>query len=566
MQNKNLSEYISELKSFINNNDYLSCIDLLSQAIKHFPHEEKLKLNLGNIYKMLERKGEAIDVYTSLLETPLSSIAYNNLSLIMLELGNNQKSVEYAREALKSNKEYNDAKYNLAVGLFENKEYLKSLDICLELASDSDYKNRAFELKVRIEQITCNWDNYVQTQQLLKSNQVTVHPFLHISSVSNEISNYENACTWGKNNMSSLIKKEITKTDDKIRLGFLCGEIRNHPTFYLMKNFFKNLDKDIFSIYMFSYNHEADKKLNIEQDFNEFVDITALSTTESTNKIQSYDLDILIDLTTIISHNRSNIINQDIAKITIAYLAFPGTTGSQIYDYILTDNIVTPLDNQKYFTEQFLYLPKSYQINNGDINTDIKNKRSDFGLPNEGIILGCLNQSFKLDPIFFDIWLTIMKNHESTFLWLLDYGYEMRENIKKFIDKRIDSKRIIYADRINYERHLKRIQHIDIALDTRIYNGHTTTIEMIQAGVPLVTLKGSHFASRVSSSILKNLELDDFITESYEEYESKIISLINKDECASAKNLIKQKINNPEIFSVRSFTKDFEQTLLKCFS
>ena len=566
MQNKNLSEYISELKSFINNNDYLSCIDLLSQAIKHFPHEEKLKLNLGNIYKMLERKEEAIDVYTSLLETSLSSIAYNNLSLIMLELGNNQKSIEYAREALKSNKEYNDAKYNLAVGLFENKEYLKSLDICLELANNNDYKNRAFELKVRIEQITCYWDNYIKTHQLLKSNQIPVHPFLHISSVSDEISNYKNACAWGKNNMSSRVKKEITNTDDKIRLGFLCGEIRNHPTFFLVKNFFKNLNKDIFSIYMFSYNHETDKKLHIEQDFDEFIDITALSTAESTNKIQSYDLDILIDLTTIISHNRSNIINQDIAKITIAYLAFPGTTGSQIYDYILTDNIVTPLDKQKYYAEQFLYLSKSYQINNGDINTDIKNERSDFSLPNEGIILGCLNQSFKLDPIFFDIWLTIMKNHESTYLWLLDYGYEMRENIKKFIDKRIDSKRIIYADRINYERHLKRIQHIDIALDTRIYNGHTTTIEMIQAGVPLVTLKGSHFASRVSSSILKSLELNDFITESNEEYESKIISLIKEDERASAKNLIKQKINNPEIFSVRSFAKDFEQTLLKCFS
>jgi protein O-GlcNAc transferase len=566
LQNKNLSEYISEFKSFINTNDYLPCIDLLLQAIKHFPHEEKLKLNLGNIYKLLDRKDEAIDVYASLLETPFSSIAYNNLSLIMLELGDNQKCIEYAREALKSNLEYNDAKYNLAVGLFENKEYLKSLDICLELVNDSDYKNRAFELKVRIEQITCYWDNYIKTHQLLKSNQIIVHPFLHVSSVSDEISNYENACTWRKNNMSSLIKKEITKTDDKIRLGFLCGEIRDHPTFYLVKNFFKNLDKNIFSIYMFSYDHETDKKLHIEKDFDEFVDITALSTAESTNKIQSYDLDILIDLTTIISHNRSNIIHRDIAKITIAYLAFPGTTGNQIYDYILTDNIVTPLDKQKYYAEQFLYLSKSYQINNGDINTDIKNERSDFSLPNEGIILGCLNQSFKLDPIFFDIWLTIMKNHESTYLWLLDYGYEMRENIKKFVDKRIEPKRIIYADRINYERHLQRIQHIDIALDTRVYNGHTTTIEMIQAGVPLVTLKGSHFASRVSSSILKSLELNDFITESYEEYESKIISLINQDERASAKNLIKQKINNPEIFSVRSFAKDFEQTLLKCFS
>tara|TARA_Y100000992_G_C21241087_1_gene480758 strand:- start:440 stop:1441 length:1002 start_codon:yes stop_codon:yes gene_type:complete len=333
-----------------------------------------------------------------------------------------------------------------------------------------------------------------------------------------------------------------------------------------MKNFFKNLDKDIFSIYMFSYNHESDKKLDIEQDFNEFVDITILNTTESTYKIKSYDLDILIDLTTIISHNRSNIIHQDVAKIIIAYLAFPGTTGNQIYDYILTDKVVTPLDKQKYFAEQFLYLPKSYQINNGDINTDIKNERSDFSLPNEGIILGCLNQSFKLDPIFFDIWLSIMKNHDSTYLWLLDYGHEMKKNINKFIGKRIDSKRIIFADRINYERHLQRIQHIDIALDTRIYNGHTTTIEMIQAGIPLVTLKGSHFASRVSSSILESLDLNDFITESHEEYERKISSLINQRECTSAKNIIKQKINNPEKLSVENFAKNFEQTLLNCFS
>tara|TARA_B100001063_G_C16762184_1_gene556586 strand:+ start:481 stop:2181 length:1701 start_codon:yes stop_codon:yes gene_type:complete len=566
LQNKNLSEYISELKVFINNNDYLPCIDLLLQAIKQYPHEEKLKLNLGNIYKMLDRKDEAIDVYSSLLKTAFSSIANNNLSLIMLELGENQKCIEYAREALKINNEYNDAKYNLAVGLFENKEYLQSLDICLELTDDSDYKNKAFELKVRIEQITCYWDNYNKTHQLLKSNQITVHPFLHISSVSDEISNYKNACLWGKNDMRSRIKKEIKKTDEKIRLGFLCGEIRNHPTFYLIQNFFKNLNKDIFSIYMFSYDHETDKKLYIEKDFNEFVDITSLNTTESTNKIESYDLDILIDLTTIISHNRSNIIHENIAKIIIAYLAFPGTTGSQIYDYILTDNVVTPLDKQKYFSEQFLYLSKSYQINNGDINMDIKNERSDFGLPNEGIILGCLNQSFKLDPIFFDIWLNIMKNHESTYLWILDYGYEMKENINKFVNKRIDSKRIIYANRINYERHLQRIQHIDIALDTRIYNGHTTTIEMIQAGIPLVTLKGAHFASRVSSSILKSLELNDFIAESYGEYEGKITSLIDQSERTSAKNLIKQKINNPEIFSVKSFTKDFEQTLLKCFS
>lgn len=565
MQNRTLNEYISQLKSFINNNDYLPCVELLLQAIKSYPNEEKLKLNLGNIYKLLDRKNKAIDVYTSLLETSYSSIAYNNLSLIMLEIGEINQCIEYARKALISNNEYKDAKYNLAVGLFENKEYSKSLEICSELVKDDNYESKASELKIRIEQITCSWDNYAVTQQLLKSNSITVHPFLHISSISDESSNYKNARAWKKDEILSDVKKQYLKTDVKIRLGFLCGEIRNHPTFYLIKNLFKNLSRDIFSIYMFSYNHEVDKKLQIENDFNEFIDITHCDSIESINKVKDYNLDILVDLTTIISHNRSYIINKDIAKVVIAYLAYPGTTASDIYDYILTDQIVTPHEKQRFYSEQFLYLSKTYQINNGEINTDIINKRADFNLPDDGIILGCLNQSFKLDPIFFDIWINIMKNNNNTFLWLLDYGFEMKQNINTFVDERIDSNRIIYAERLNYESHLKRIQHIDIALDTRIYNGHTTSIEMIQAGIPLVTLKGTHFASRVSSSILNSLGLNDFITESCQEYERKIISLINQDKINSAKNLVKQKINNSEILNVKSFAESFEKALLKCF-
>ena len=151
MKDKTLNEYISELKSFINSNNYLSCIDLLLQAIKHYPDEDKLKLNLGNIYKMLDRTNDAIDTYTSLHETPLSYMANNNLSLIMLELGEFEKCIKYAQESLKDNNNYNDAKYNLAVGLFERKEYIKSLDVCLELIDDDDYKNKALELKIRTD-------------------------------------------------------------------------------------------------------------------------------------------------------------------------------------------------------------------------------------------------------------------------------------------------------------------------------------------------------------------------------------------------------------------------------
>jgi protein O-GlcNAc transferase len=142
----------------------------------------------------------------------------------------------------------------------------------------------------------------------------------------------------------------------------------------------------------------------------------------------------------------------------------------------------------------------------------------------------------------------------------------MKENIYKFINNRIDKERIIFADRIDYGGHLKRIQHIDIALDTRIYNGHTTTIEMLQAGIPLVTLEGNHFASRVSTSILKTLEIEGLITKNYDEYKNKIVSLINNEKRQGMKDLIKNKMQTSGLLDVNCFTKDFEKVILDAIS
>ena len=109
----------------------------------------------------------------------------------------------------------------------------------------------------------------------------------------------------------------------------------------------------------------------------------------------------------------------------------------------------------------------------------------------------------------FDAWIDILQKHEDTYLWLLDEGEDMKRNILSYIDRRIDQKRIIFAERVDRKRHLARIRNIDIALDTRIYNGHTTSIEMLQSGIPLITLEGRHFASRVSTSLLHALGIED---------------------------------------------------------
>ena len=123
MQQKSLNEYIEQIKNLVQSKNYLDCIELLNNAIRDFPQENKLKLNLGNIYKLVGKNNQAIDVYLSLINSDFSAFANNNLSLIYLELGEYDKSIEHAKNALDINGDYHDAKYNLALSLFEKKKY-----------------------------------------------------------------------------------------------------------------------------------------------------------------------------------------------------------------------------------------------------------------------------------------------------------------------------------------------------------------------------------------------------------------------------------------------------------
>ncbi|MEL0280139.1 MAG: tetratricopeptide repeat protein [Gammaproteobacteria bacterium] len=567
MQQKSLNEYIEQIKNLVQSKNYLDCIELLNDAIRDFPQENKLKLNLGNIYKLVGKNSQAIDVYLSLINSDFSAFANNNLSLIYLELGEYDKSIEHAKNALDINDDYHDAKYNLALSLFEKKDYAESLLLANNLINVESHKAKAYELKIRIEQLICDWSSYEDTNELLRKNKIIVHPFLHISHVMDNEKNQINARYWTNQLSNNKKDNSFPRPKSKIKLGFLCGEIRNHPTYYLIRNLFKHIDKEIFSVFMFSYNHNQTEKNEIVQYFTDFVDLDGLDDNDANKCLSDYSLDILIDLTTIISHNRQSILNDNSAKFIISYLAFPGTTGSSLYDFMLTDKTVTPGTQQNYFEEKFLFLPNTYQVNNGEVNITEITARESFGLPADGLILGSLNQSFKLDPVLFEIWLQIIQKHDNTYLWLLDENDEMKKNINNFIGDRIDLKRIIYAKRLDYPEHLSRIQHIDIALDTRIYNGHTTSIEMIQSCIPLVTLKGNHFASRVSASLLEALNMDELITTNIDDYKETVSSLIeNKTMRNKIKNTMRVQLKESSLLDIRLFAESFQKTILKIFT
>ena len=394
------------------------------------------------------------------------------------------------------------------------------------------------------------------------------HPFLNISRCDDEKTNFEVANSWKKNNIPLHVKDTMAYVDqnksDKIKVGYICGEFRNHPTFHLMKNFFSEHNLKKFNIYLFSYNHTQECKEKLTKDITEFIDIDNIDDDEIIKIILSYQLDILIDLSILIPNNKLRIMQNKLAKKTISYLGYPGTSGSDDYDYIVTDKTVTPEHQQQFYTEKFLYMPRYYQINDGEKKFDkLKATKEECGLPKNSIVLACFNQPYKIEKTMFDCWLKILKDLPKSVLWLLNDNQKNKINLLKYVkENNIDQKRIIFAERVSRDEHIKRLGLADIMLDTRFYNGHTTTTDAIQCGIPVVTLCGKHFASRVTMSLLKALDLEELTTKDIDEYKNTVIKLA-KDKKYKVK--IKDKLTSGKLiddfYNIKKFVKEFEDLL-----
>ena len=566
---KSLDDYISDIKNQINSQNYLTALTIIENAIEDYPSQPSLLINAGNIYTLHGDKKKAEHYFLKSLSINDSKEAHNNLSTIYLDYGDYEKSSSHAQSAINLDSNYIDAHYNYALTFERMQDYDNAINSVKQMLKIDNINSKAFVLLFRIYQDTCNWDEIdkigIKLDSLIGDGEE--HPFLNISRSDDEKLNYKAALSWEKKHVSQKIilkEKNISIKRSKIKIGYICGEFRNHPTYHLTKNLFKNHNREKFEIYVFSFNHELEIKGELEKNVDIFVDLNEINEFDSINLIHSYDLDILVDLTILITNNHINILKAKPSKKIISYLGFPGTSGHDCYDYIITDKTVTPKESQKYYSENFLYLPRCYQINNGNHNLDKCNKnKEDYGLPNNGFILSSFNQSFKIDEKMFNCWLEILQELPESVIWLLEDNKTAQLNLLEYAKKRnISSDKIIFAKRVSRSEHMERLKLVDIALDTRIYNGHTTTTDALQSGVPVVTVTGNHFASRVSTSLLNTFNLNELACKNLAEYKDKV-----KKICLDEKykeNLVYKLSSGPafnDFYDNKKFVNELEKIL-----
>ncbi len=355
----------------------------------------------------------------------------------------------------------------------------------------------------------------------------------------------------------------------KIRIGYFSADFKNHPVSVLTAELFELHDRDKFEIIAFSFgvDDKSPIRLRLSKAFDQFIDVSKMSDLEIAKLSRDLRIDIAVDLAGHTANNRMGIFSYRVAPVQVNWLGYPGTIGVDYFDYILADKIVIPTESQKFYSEKVVYLPHTYMVD--DTKRIVSSRvftRKECGLPENAFIFCCFNNHHKFNPHVLDGWARILLAVKNSVIWLSENNKSFTANIvKEFKERGIDSKRVFFAKKLNLmEDYLARYNLADLFLDTYPYNAHTTAIDSLKGGVPLVTLMGQSFASRVAASLLNAIDLPMLATSTQEEYESLAIRLAtNPQSLLDIKlKLIDNRLTKP-LFNTSLFVKGIEMSYIK---
>ena len=190
-----------------------------------------------------------------------------------------------------------------------------------------------------------------------------------------------------------------------------------------------------------------------------------------------------------------------------------------------------------------------------------KFQRLDFNIPEDAFIFCCFNNSYKISPEEYDIWMKLLKEIENSYLLLLSYDTLDQKNLLFEANKRnVDSSRIKFFAYTNIEDHLARHTLVDLYLDTFNYNGHTSTVDALWAGVPVITKLGQSFTARVCSSLLTTFNLSEMITKNNNDYKNLACRLAkDKNLLKKVKTKVSQNKSSSKLFNTKEYVMNLER-------
>ena len=564
-------------KAYNNRGSVLRELGRLNEAIENYDKAIQIEsdnpdlyVNRGTIFYELKDYNKASKDYERAIKLKKNyAEAYFSLANVLSETGGNNEAIENYQKALKIKSNYVEA-YNNLGNLYNKLKKYKEAISCFEKAIKIDPNfDFLYGTLIQTKCTICDWESFEKDlknlEKNIKMNKNITPPFPILALFDSPKIQKNASIIWNKEKFLKLEDNFLKskKIGKKIRIGYYSADFGEHAMSYLLANLFELHDKSKFEIIAFSFGSHNQSKIGkrVYNAFNKFFDVSFKSDHEIVELSKKLNIEIAVDLMGFTKKNRFGIFHKRCAPIQVNYLGYPGTLGNNCIDYLIADKIIIPRKNEKYYTEKIVYLPNTYQVNDSEKKFS-KNffSKKEFGIPENSFIFCCFNQNYKIKTKIFDIWMDLLLNIKNSILWLIGDNKISIKNLQKEAEKRkINKDRIIFAKRLSHEDHIARHKLADLFLDTFPYTAHTTGSDALRSGLPLITLKGETFASRVASSLLNAVNLSELVTESYQEYKELAIKISTNPKILNdLKKKLEMNILEKPLFNTKLFAKNIE--------
>jgi len=527
--------------------EYVQAESMYRKALELNPDLIQARLNLGNCLEQQKREDEALAQWRDALNTDVITKSAN-------------KSL------------YLHALNNLGRLLESKKQYQTALDMLEKsFAIDPTQRDVLIHL-VHLTQKVCKWPIYSPPKGTTKLDMIKYTSPLAMLAVSDDPALQLSAAKhfveykYPVTTTEALAPKEGYE-HEKIRIGYLSSDFCMHAVSLLTVELLELHDRKQFEVYGFCWSREDGTAFQkrVVSAMDHYIRIEEMDDREAADLIRSYEIDIMIDLQGLTSGARPLILSCRPAVVQMTYLGFPGATALPWIDYVIADKYLIPNELVPYHTEKPLYMPNCFQSSDSKREVGPMPARVDNYLPENGFIFCVFNNNYKFTQELFAVWMRILKRVPGSVLWLLEDNEWARENICRSA-KRLGIKldRLIFASRVAPANYLARYQLADLFLDTFPFNGGTTANDALFMGLPMLTLSGRTFASRMAGSLLTNLGLPELIATDLNEYEEKAVRLANKPaELKALKERLKENKATGPVFDTPLFVQGYEKALAK---
>lgn len=516
---------------------YGEAIDDLRKAVSFNPKDVEILTNLGDSLFATRNYDEAGASYDKALALkPDLAQAWLGRANIHCELKRYEEAVAAYDKAISFKPDLAEAWYGRGSVLSDHKRYEEAVaDFSKALSFKPDLVG-AEGARLHAKMHNCDWRD-IDTERAhltasIKAGKPNSAPFVFLGLSSDPADQLACARIWAAEKYPSPNSpwRGETRVCDKIRIVYVSADFCEHPVAYLMAGMFERHDKSRFETVAISFgvDDRSDMRKRLEASFDRFVDAQSMSETETADLIGSLEADIVVDLMGFTGIPRAGVFARRVAPVQVSYLGYAGTMGAEFIDYIVADRSVIPEAQRRFYSEKVAELPGSFMVNDRARKiSDQVPARAQQGLPETGFVFCSFNQSYKIVPEIFDIWMRLLKKVDGSVLWLSKANEVAVRNLQSEARSRgVDPARLVFATRVPLnEDHLARHRLADLFLDTLPFNAHSTASDALWAGLPVLTRAGETFAGRVASSLLNALDLPELIVPTADEYESTALDL-----------------------------------------